>query len=134
LTADLVVTDMIEAGALGACVRIGTAMRAEGISPRRSGWLTTAPPTRIGTPGAVLRLRQGAMVTGRRSGRDGDRPVAVAVIADHAWRAQALVTAALDAPAARARALVAGAATAGCVLCPDGRALTVGRWADFEVR
>lgn len=134
LTADLVVTDMIEAGALGACVRIGTAMRAEGISPRRSGWLTTAPPTRVGTPGTVLRLRQGAMVTGRRAGRDGDRPVAVAVIADHAWRAQALVTAALEAPTARARALVAGAATAGCILTPDGRAMTVGRWADFEVR
>jgi hypothetical protein len=56
------------------------------------------------------------------------------VIADHAWKARALAGAALDAPVGRARTLLAGAATAGCVLGTDGRALTVGRWGDFEVR
>jgi thiamine biosynthesis lipoprotein ApbE len=136
LAADLVVTDMIEAGADGACVRIGTAVRAEGTSPRGAGWLTTAPRARTGTPGAVLRLCQGAVVTARRSlsdpGRD-DRPMAVSVVTDHAWRAQTLVTDALAEPAPRARALLAGTATAACLIGPDGRPHTVGRSSDFEV-
>ncbi len=136
LAADLVVTDMIEAGADGACVRIGTAVRAEGASPRGAGWLTTAPRARTGRPGAVLRLRQGAVVTARRHLSDesgDDRPRAVSVVTDHAWRAQALVADALAAPAPRARALLAGTATAACLIGPDGRPQTVGRWSDFDV-
>jgi thiamine biosynthesis lipoprotein len=134
LATDLVVADMIEAGAAGACVRIGGAMRVEGIGPRRAGWLTTAPPGRGGRTGAVLRLRQGAMVTGHATGSTGTGgPAAVGAIAGHAWRAEALVAAALAAPMPRARALVAGVATAGCLVGPDGRTVTVGRWADFAV-
>jgi hypothetical protein len=73
------------------------------------------------------------MVTGRATSPNGTGPSAVGAIADHAWRAEALVAAALAEPMARARALVAGVATAGCLVGPDGRTVTVGRWADFAV-
>jgi hypothetical protein len=137
LGVDLVISDLVDAGAAGVCVRWGATVRVAGAAPQRGGWLTAA----VGPP---LCLRRGALATvaGRGTstvpGRGtstvpGRGTSTVAVVADHGWRAHNLATeaAGLDLDAAIARLTEAGV---HAQLTPDaGAPATVGDWASLTV-
>jgi thiamine biosynthesis lipoprotein len=64
LAADLVVSEMLAAGARGACVNIGGDLRVEGEAPTEDGWrLGIAAPHDVNQLIAVVDLVSGAMVT-----------------------------------------------------------------------
>ncbi len=108
LAADLVVRDLLDAGADGACVNLGGDLRVGGRPPDDRHW-------RVGHGGGgpVLGLASGGMATStsaRRRWRVGDgqahhlvdpgsgcpaavRPVPTTVVASSAWRAEVLATA-----------------------------------------
>lgn len=112
--ADLLVADLRRRGADGACVNVGGDLRAEGDAPGPDGWTVALDENDCGLDRLVA-VAAGSVATSttgrRRWTRDG-RPVhhlvdprtgrpahsgirTVTVIADEAWRAEALATAAL---------------------------------------
>lgn len=114
LAADLVAEALLDAGALGALVNLGGDLRAVGEPPEPGGWPVSLPdPLRAGDELARFSLPHGAVATSDRLRRrwrtsagaahhlidpDTGRPssgdtVAVSVVADRAWRAEALTKA-----------------------------------------
>jgi thiamine biosynthesis lipoprotein len=114
LAADLVAEALVGAGALGALVNLGGDLRAVGEPPDPGGWAVSLPdPLRAGAELARFALPHGAVATSsrlRRRWRTAAGPahhlldpttgrpatgatVAVSVVADRAWRAEALATA-----------------------------------------
>jgi thiamine biosynthesis lipoprotein len=114
LAADLVAEALVDAGALGALVNLGGDLRAVGEPPDAAGWAVSLPdPLRAGAELARFALPHGAVATSsrlRRRWRTAAGPahhlldpatgrpatgatVAVSVVADRAWRAEALATA-----------------------------------------
>lgn len=114
LAADLVAEALVAAGALGALVNLGGDLRAAGDPPDAGGWAVSLPdPVRAGGELARFALPHGAVATSsrlRRRWRTAAGPahhlldpatgrpatgdtVAVSVVADRAWRAEALATA-----------------------------------------
>jgi thiamine biosynthesis lipoprotein len=114
LAADLVAEALVGAGALGALVNLGGDLRAVGEPPDAGGWAVSLPdPLRAGAELARFALPHGAVATSsrlRRRWRTAAGPahhlldpttgrpatgvtVAVSVVADRAWRAEALATA-----------------------------------------
>ncbi|MBN2622648.1 MAG: FAD:protein FMN transferase [Acidimicrobiales bacterium] len=114
LAADLVAEALLAAGALGALVNLGGDLRAAGEPPEPGGWSVSLPdPLRVGYELARFSLPHGAVATSDRLRRrwrtsagtahhlidpDTGRPssddtVAVSVVADRAWRAEALTKA-----------------------------------------
>jgi thiamine biosynthesis lipoprotein len=152
LAADLVVADVLEAGAYGVCVDVAGNVCTAGVAPSRAGWLL-----RIDTPGtgeqvASLRLRGGAMATGARTAdvmrtpatvtrtpatvtrtpaTDSHELVAVTVVAASAWHAQAIARAALRAGYRRGRALVDRASGAALFHYADATYRPTIAWQDF---
>ncbi|HEX5946845.1 MAG TPA: FAD:protein FMN transferase [Acidimicrobiales bacterium] len=139
LASDLVADALLEAGALGALVNLGGDLRAAGDAPDPEGWPVSLPdPLRPGHELARFSLRDGAVATSSRlhrqwrtatgpahhlidptTGRSstGDT-VAVTVVADRAWRAEALTKALfLDGP----HALDAHPDVHALVVTADGR-------------
>jgi FAD:protein FMN transferase len=120
LAADLVADALLDAGALGVLVNLGGDLRAAGDPPDAGGWPVSLPdPLRPGHELARFSLPHGAVATSSRLRRHWStstgpahhlidpttgRPatggtVAVSVVADHAWRAEALAKALfLDGP------------------------------------
>ena len=120
LAADLVADALLDAGALGALVNLGGDLRAAGDAPGPDGWPVGLPdPLRPGCELARFSLRDGAVATSSRlhrrwrtasgpahhlidptTGRPSTGPtVAVTVVADRAWRAEAITKALfLDGP------------------------------------
>ena len=139
LAADIVVSDLLRAGADGVCVNLGGDLRVAGVTPAGGGW-TIAIETPEGgrNPIAVVGLADGAAATSstlrRRWVADGEnrhhlidpftgRPsetdlVSATVIASRAWEAEVLATAVLLRGSQRGLAILGGT---GAV------ALTVGR-------
>jgi thiamine biosynthesis lipoprotein len=114
LAADMVAEWLVGAGALGALVNLGGDLRAAGDPPDAGGWAISLPdPVRPGRELARFALPHGAVATSSRLRRRWctaagpahhlldpatGRPatggtVAVSVVADRAWRAEALATA-----------------------------------------
>jgi FAD:protein FMN transferase len=113
LAADLVVADLLAAGAAGACVNLGGDVRAAGTPPEESWAIAIEHPTRP-TPIAVAQLRDGAVATSSRlrrcwstsqgvahhlidprRGAPSDTTVGAAtVIAARGWHAEAFAKAA----------------------------------------
>lgn len=114
LAADLVVADLLDAGADGCLVNVGGDLRVAGRAPTADGWVVTVPdPVHPG--GELLRaaLPEGAVATSsrlERRWRAGDVPVhhlvdpvtglpadgdvvAATVVAAQAWEAEVLVKA-----------------------------------------
>ena len=114
LAADLVAEALVGAGAVGALVNLGGDLRAVGDPPDPEGWVVSLPdPVRADRELARFALPQGAVATSSRMRRrwrtatgsahhlldpatgrpaTGDT-VAVSVVADRAWRAEAVATA-----------------------------------------
>ena len=65
LAADLVVRELLAAGADGACVNLGGDVRAAGVPPETSWAIAIEHPTRP-EPAAVVQLRDGAVATSSR--------------------------------------------------------------------
>jgi thiamine biosynthesis lipoprotein ApbE len=130
LAVDLVLSAMVDAGAHGACVRLGPNVRAVGASPHHGGWLAPIE----GEAGApqVLQLQQGAAatVTTRRGSDPGPRMASV--VADQAWRAHLLAAAWLRMGTAGVRAMLTDAHAAGRLVRANGSATTAGNWAAFR--
>jgi thiamine biosynthesis lipoprotein len=115
LAADLVAQALVDAGAAGALVNLGGDLRAAGRPPDTDGWAISVPdPLRPDRELARLALTGGAVATSSRlrrrwhtlageahhlidpaTGQPADTPVvAVTVVADQAWRAEAVAKAA----------------------------------------
>ncbi len=135
LAADLVVADLLAAGAAGACVNLGGDLRVEGEPPGGGSWAVEVEDPWTGEPVAELAVARGAVATTSRTrrvwetggglrhhlidpatGRSAEGGLAaVTVLAGEAWRAEVLAKA----------AFVAGEAAAARVLAPyaDGALL-----------
>lgn len=130
---DLVVADLLQNGAAGALVSLGTDVRMGGDPPRPEGWFVDVDhPFRPG-PLARLRLADGAVCTvaARRPGAGGWAPTGIdqaagtgvasmTVVAGEAWWAQAIARAAFVAgPEAGTRVLAEHGVT-GLLVGDDG--------------
>lgn len=115
LSADIVATEVIEAGAAGVCVNMGGDLRVLGESPTGTGWTLAIEHPRCVAPIALVGLWDGAVATssvlrkvwtvnGRprhhlidpQTEQPSDSDLALAsVIAGHAWTAEVLAKAVL---------------------------------------
>ncbi|MFN0028306.1 MAG: FAD:protein FMN transferase [Acidimicrobiales bacterium] len=150
LAADLVVAELLAAGAVGAMVNVGGDTVVEGRPPRVSGWQIGIADPRLDDAAvgpdpadglcAVVGMTAGAVVTSSRSerrwGRDGRSlhhlidprtglPAgaglqAVTVMSSAGWWAEALATAAFVAGVDRARELLASMGATGFAVLDDG--------------
>jgi thiamine biosynthesis lipoprotein len=136
LAADLVVAELIAAGADGACVNLGGDLRTSGAAPTAAGWVVGVEHR----PDLRIALSDGAVATSssakRRWSRDGaevhhlvdpryGQPAAtgltsVTVIAGSGARAEALTKAAFVAGAGRAAELVQQAGATGLLVADTG--------------
>ena len=149
MAADMVVAELLAAGARGACVNLGGDVRVGGEAPTRHGWVLGIddPLTR----GAVvsLRLRDEAVVTSTRrirrwvrAGRAYHHLIdprtglparsvlhTATVVAPQAWWAEVLAKVALVAPEDTAVQVLHRARVGALLADDEGRALEVGGWA-----
>ena len=143
LAADLVVAELLAAGADGACVNLGGDVRVAGTPPAAAWAVAVEHPWRS-HPAAVVHLRDGAVATSSRLRRrwttdDGpahhlidpergqpvDAAVATAtVVAAHGWQAEALAKAAFVAGPFPGLDLLERVGVAGLVIDDDGAILT----------
>lgn len=142
LAADLVVADMLDAGAYGVCVDVGGHVRTAGAAPSRAGWLLRLDQSPAsGTRGGV-RLRGGAVATSarpapehpapeQRGGRQSAGVVSVTVVAATAWQAATIAQAAVRAGCPSGRAQVGRAGGAGLFCFADGTHQSTARWPEF---
>ena len=143
LAADLVVAELLAAGADGACVNLGGDVRVAG-TPPASAWVVAVEHPWRPEPAAVLHLRDGAVATSSRLRRcwttdDGpahhlidpelgipvDARVATATaVAAHGWQAEAFAKAAFVAGPLPGLDLLDRVGVAGLVVDDDGAILT----------
>jgi thiamine biosynthesis lipoprotein len=151
LAADLVLGDLLDGGAVGACVNIGGDLRVEGSSPKPGGWLVGVEHPRAHFMLGCLRLRSGAVATSSRvrrawgpanarrhhiidprTGLPADTGVqAVTVVADEGWRAEALTTSAFLAGADGGVAVLEAAGASGAIVRDDDTLVFAGAWTDL---
>jgi thiamine biosynthesis lipoprotein len=140
LAADLVCTELLAAGAAGACVNVGGDLRVMGESPTGLGWCIDVEGPFDGVPIARVGLDDGGVATSSRmrrrwgSGtaarhhlidpRTGDpattRDPAVTVVAAEAWQAEVLAKATFLGGAGPGLHLVASLRAAALVVHADG--------------
>jgi thiamine biosynthesis lipoprotein len=150
LAADLVVDELLAAGAAGACVNLGGDVRVAGTPPGDSWAIAVEHPSRP-DPAAVVHLRTGAVATSSRLHRrwETDRGVAhhlidprrgapadaavwtATAIAATGWQAEALVKAAFLADLGPGLELLDRIGAAGLVVDEDGAVLTTRSFARF---
>jgi thiamine biosynthesis lipoprotein len=154
LAADIVVAELLERGAAGACVNIGGDLRASGLGPNAGGWPVGVAdqyePTRLV---ATLEVANGALVTStrllrtwRRAGRDYHHlidPVtgrctdtdvdAVTVLAADGWWAEALAKAVFVAGADEAEAILQRAGAAAVIFAGRDDIRFVGAMANYRL-
>jgi thiamine biosynthesis lipoprotein len=143
LAADLVVAELLDAGADGACVNLGGDVRVAGTPPAASWVVAVDHPWRP-DPAAVLHLRDGAVATSSRlrrrwttddgpahhlvdpeRGRPVDARVATATaVAAHGWQAEAFAKAAFVAGPLGGLDLLEQVGVGGLVVDDDGAILT----------
>ncbi len=143
LAADLVVAELLDTGADGACVNLGGDVRVAGTPPAASWVVAVEHPWRA-DPAAVLHLRDGAIATSSRlrrqwatddgpahhlidpeRGRPVDAEVATATaVAAHGWQAEAFAKAAFVAGPLAGLDLLERVGVGGLVVDDDGAILT----------
>jgi thiamine biosynthesis lipoprotein len=144
--ADLVVDELVEAGARGVCVNIGGDLRVAG-EPPEGGWgIGIADPHRPNRVACALDLVDGAVVTTtslmrrwRRSGRTVHHIVdprtgepcesgldAVTVVASRGWLAEVLAKAAFVSGPEDGARLLGSFDVAGVMFLPDGGQIRIG--------
>ncbi len=123
---DLVVEELMAAGATGVMINLGGDLRAEGTAPDGPGWIIdVTEPSWSPQPLAVVELQRGAVATStplrrrwRRAGGSDDAhhlldpttgrpavggPIVVTAIAGEAWWAEAVATAVATTPSGDCR-------------------------------
>lgn len=139
--ADLIVGELLGAGAAGALVNMGGDLRAEGSAPGPHGWVVEIDdPLETGATGCVA-IASGAVATStslRRAWKQGGASMhhlldpstgepartgiaAVTVIAGQAWQAETLAKAAFVAGPRHGERLIAEAELTGLIVYDDGR-------------
>ncbi|MFV0258150.1 MAG: FAD:protein FMN transferase [Acidimicrobiales bacterium] len=144
LAADLVVAELLDAGAVGACIALGGDVRLAGAAPDGGSWTVSIDHPHLHRPLALVGLVDGAVATSttlRRTwtGRDGRRrhhlidPVTgrpsvsrvelAAAVAGSGWRAETAAKTVLLAggPAVVAQPRLGGIEALAVVPEPDGR-------------
>lgn len=148
--ADIIVAELLDGGAAGACVEVGGDLRVAGEAPEQRGWIIAVehPRPGVGTT-AMLRLRDGGVaststlrrrwradlddvhhVVDPHSGRPAAGLVGCAAVAATAWCAEVLATAASVAASADP---IERAAAAGFLFTPDDSVIPVGDVAALSV-
>lgn len=153
LAADVVASELVAAGADGACVNVGGDVRVMGEAPGGGGWLIDVEDplgTAGGSPLARVALADGAVASSsrlRRRWRQDDeerhhlidpatgRPsrsdvVAVTVVAALAWQAEVLAKAAFLG-GAEGGDLIEGRGAAALVVLAGGATLATATWATW---
>lgn len=146
LAADLVATELREAGAEGVCVNMGGDVRVSGLSPAGGGWGVAVQHVHQSAPLAVVTVTEGAVASSTtlkrrwtvdgerrhhlidpRTGESADTDLDhVTVVAGSAWAAEVLAKAVLIRGSVHPFDLVEGVAaalvvtTSGDVLASDG--------------
>jgi thiamine biosynthesis lipoprotein len=147
LAADMVVEELMDAGAGGACANIGGDLRVRGTPPDSdpgSGWAIGVDSPVTAECVAVLGLADGGVATSSRlrrrwlaaggkpshhlidprTGRPADAGLAaVSVVAAHAWQAEMLSKAVFVKGATAGAALLDGFGAAGLFVTDDGSVL-----------
>jgi FAD:protein FMN transferase len=147
LAADLVVAELMRAGAAGACVNVGGDLRATGTAPTDQGWIIAVEHL----PDVRLALGDGAVATSssfkrrwaragstfhhlldpRRGGPAETGLAAVTVIAGTATEAETLTKAAFVAGAADAAGIVGRARATGLLVTDAGTVLRLAGIEEF---
>lgn len=150
LAADLVVDELLAAGAAGACVNLGGDVRVAGAPPDGSWAIAIDHPTRP-EPAAVVHLRNGAVATSSRlqrrwetdrgfahhlidprRGTPADAAVMTATaIAATGWQAEVLAKASFLADVGRGLELLQRIGAAGLLIDDDGAVLTTTSFTPF---
>lgn len=155
LAADLVVAELMAAGASGACVNVGGDLRVAGAAPDGvpgDGWSIGVEDPFTGTDAAVLGVGNGGVATSSRLRRrwtaaDGElahhlidprtgQPAdtglaAVTVVAAEAWQAEMLAKAVFLVGATSGAVLLDDFGAAGLMIADDGSSLTTSNLAPF---
>ncbi len=151
LCADLVVEELLDAGAYGACVNMGGDARVGGEAPTEHGWVLGVADAYDADLVVPIRLEDGAVVTstrlmrrwqkaGRtyhhlldpRTGEPVDNGVdAVTVIAGRAWWAEVLAKAALVAGMPDGAEVLARGQATGLVAAGVGRYYELPGWVSY---
>jgi thiamine biosynthesis lipoprotein len=151
LAADLIVADLLDGGAIGACANIGGDLRAAGVSPQRGGWLVGVEHPQGHFLTDCLRVREGAVATTSRTKRRWGpaashlhhvidpitgRPArtrvqSVTVVADEGWYAEALAKAAFLAGPEQGAQVLTSAGASGIFFCDDDETVAVGHWQEL---
>jgi thiamine biosynthesis lipoprotein len=163
LAADLVVEQLMAAGAEGAMVNLGGDLRVEGESPDGFGWLVAVEHPHVERPLAVLSLECGGVATSTTLRRRWARPGAKAgaapgasvahhlidpstglpstsdvelavVVGGAAWRAEVLAKAVLLRGAARSFDLVDERWVAAMTVNVDGTVATTPNFVDYAAQ
>ncbi len=156
LAADLVVDELLAAGADGACVNLGGDVRVAGTPPEESWAIAIDHPSRP-EPAAVVHLQHGAVATSSRLNRrwETDRGFAhhlidprrgtpadaklwtATAVAATGWQAEVLAKASFLADLGPGLDLLEHLGAAGLLIDGDGAVLTTGsftRFADLPAR
>ncbi len=111
LAADLVTAELVDLGAIGACVNVGGDLRVRGDAPDGSSWRIEVEDPRTSRPLAIIALNGGAVATSSRARRRWTTPdgvehhhliepltgtsastavLAATVVASEGWRAEVM--------------------------------------------
>ncbi|MDP9297926.1 MAG: FAD:protein FMN transferase [Actinomycetota bacterium] len=138
--ADLVVEELLELGAAGACVNVGGDLRTDGDPPPGGPWAIEVEHPLRPSPAALIGLRSGAVATSSRMRRtwrtQGDRRhhlidpttgrpaasglVSATVVATFGWQAEILAKAAFLGGLAGGFDVLAATGAAGLLIGDDG--------------
>ncbi len=144
LAADLVVAELLDGGAAGACVNLGGDLRVAGWSPSGDGWTIALDHDWSEDPIALVGIAEGAVATSTtlrrrwrardgwnhhlidpRSGEPSDSDLnLVTVIAAEAWRAEVLAKAVLLNGSEYAFGILGGTGAHALAVMESGEVLT----------
>jgi thiamine biosynthesis lipoprotein ApbE len=133
LAVDLVLGDLMAAGnagnrLAGACVMVGGNARAIGTPPPGREWPVAVAGDRRPLRRAAIAYTRSDHTSAMLSLVLSSASSSVLVVADQAWRAHLLGTAALTLPPDRACGFLRDTASAARLTAPDGTVHTVGSW------
>jgi thiamine biosynthesis lipoprotein len=152
LAADLIVADLLDGGAIGACVNIGGDLRVSGVSPQHGGWLVGVDHPHGHFLADCIRMREGAVATTSRMKRTWgptscqlhhvidpttgwparSSVQSVTVVSDEGWYAEALAKAAFLAGVDGGPELLAVAGASGYFFLDGDQTLAVGQWDEMR--
>jgi thiamine biosynthesis lipoprotein len=152
LAADIIVADLLDGGAIGACVNIGGDLRASGVSPRRGGWLVGIDHPQGHFLSGCVRITDGGVATTSRMKRTWGptscnlhhvidpatgapartNVQAVTVVSDEGWYAEALAKAAFLAGPSAGAELLTTAGASGFFFCDGDETFAVGAWNEMS--